>query len=207
MYTSESNALSEIDGDVVKFVFTEHDDVIQWRYFPRYWPFVRGIHRSPVNSPHKGQWRRALMSSLICVWINGCVNNREAGDLRRHRAHYDVIVIFDVLKTNEDKSVLTVGISIRISLIFVPNAPVDNKLALVQVMPWPNRRQAIIWTNADPVHRRIYAALGGGGGGGGGGVNCWVWANTTFIGCFKHLLWFNKEFSHHCVCKCSSTKW
>ena len=61
--------------------------------FPRYWPFVRGIHRSPVNSPHKGQWRGALKSSLICVWINGRVNNREAGDLRRNRAHYDVIVM------------------------------------------------------------------------------------------------------------------
>ena len=32
-----------------------HDDVIKWKHFPRYWPFVRGIHRSPVNSPHKGQ--------------------------------------------------------------------------------------------------------------------------------------------------------
>ena len=30
-----------------------HDDVIKWKYFPRYWPFVWGIHRSPVNSPHK----------------------------------------------------------------------------------------------------------------------------------------------------------
>ena len=38
-----------------------HDDVIKWKHFPRYWPFVRGIHRSPVNSPHKGQWRGALM--------------------------------------------------------------------------------------------------------------------------------------------------
>ena len=47
----------------------------------------------PVNSPHKGQWGEALMFSLICVWINGWVNNREAGDLRRHRAHYDVIVM------------------------------------------------------------------------------------------------------------------
>ena len=48
----------------------------------------------PVNSPHKGQWRRALMFSLICAWKkNGWVNNREAGDLRRHRAHYDVIVM------------------------------------------------------------------------------------------------------------------
>ena len=60
---------------------------------PRYWPFVQGIHRSPVNSPHKGQWHGALMFHLICTWINGWVNNREAGDLRRHRAHYDVTIM------------------------------------------------------------------------------------------------------------------
>ena len=59
-----------------------HDDVIKWKLFPRYWPFVRGIHRSPVNSPHKGQWRGALMFSLIYAWINDWVNNGEAGDLR-----------------------------------------------------------------------------------------------------------------------------
>ena len=70
-----------------------HDDVIKWKHFPRNWLFVRGIHRSPVNSPHKGQWRGALMISLICVWINDWVNNREAGDLRRYRDHYDVIVM------------------------------------------------------------------------------------------------------------------
>ena len=40
-----------------------------------------------------GQWRGALMFSLICVWINGWVNNREAGDLRRHRGHCDVSVM------------------------------------------------------------------------------------------------------------------
>ena len=54
---------------------------------------MRGIHRSPVNSSHKGQWRAALILSLICVWINGWVNNREAGDLRRYRANYEVSVI------------------------------------------------------------------------------------------------------------------
>ena len=70
-----------------------HDDVIKWKHFPRYWPFVRGIHRWPVNSPHKGQWRRALMFSLICARINGWISNREAGDLRRYRAHYDVTVM------------------------------------------------------------------------------------------------------------------
>ena len=70
-----------------------HDDVIKWKHFPRYWPFVRGIHRSPVNSPHKGQWRVALMFSLIWAWINGWVNNGEASNLRRHRTHYDVNVM------------------------------------------------------------------------------------------------------------------
>ena len=70
-----------------------HDDVIKWKHFPRHWLFVRGIHRWPVNSPHKGQWRGALMFSLICAWINAWVNNREAGDLRRYRAHCDVIVV------------------------------------------------------------------------------------------------------------------
>ena len=73
--------------------FAIHDDVIKWKHFPCYWPFVRGIHRSPVNSPHKGQWRGALVFSLICVWINGWVNNGEAADLRRYCANYDVIVM------------------------------------------------------------------------------------------------------------------
>ena len=50
--------------------------------------------RSPVNSPHKSQWSGALFFTLICAWINGWVNNREAGDLRRHyRAHYNVTVM------------------------------------------------------------------------------------------------------------------
>ena len=69
-----------------------HEDVIKWKSFPRYWPFVRGIHRSPVNSPHKGQWRGALMFTLICTRINGWVNNCEAGHLRRNRAHYDIVM-------------------------------------------------------------------------------------------------------------------
>ena len=70
-----------------------HDDVIKWKHFPRDLPFMRGIHRSPVNSPHKGEWRWALMFSLICVWINDWVNSRQAGDLRHHRAHYDVTLM------------------------------------------------------------------------------------------------------------------
>ena len=79
----------------LKQTSTMHDDVIKWKHFSRYWPFVRGIHRSTVNSPHKGQWCGALMFSLICVWINSWVDSHEIGDLRRHRAHYDVSVLDD----------------------------------------------------------------------------------------------------------------
>ena len=70
-----------------------HDDVIKWKHFPHYWPFVQGIHRSLVNSPHKGQWRGALMFSLIYAWTNAWVHNCEAGDLRCHHTHYDVTVM------------------------------------------------------------------------------------------------------------------
>ena len=66
--------------------------VMKWKYFPRYWPFVWGIHRSPVNSPHKGQWRGALMFSLICAWTNSCTNYGDAGDLRRYRAYYVTVM-------------------------------------------------------------------------------------------------------------------
>ena len=55
----------------------KHDDVIKWKHFPRHWSFVSGIHRF----------------SLICAWISSWVNNLEDGDLRRHRTHYDVIVM------------------------------------------------------------------------------------------------------------------
>ena len=54
---------------------------------------MRGIHRSSVNSPHKGQWRGALMFSLIGAWTGGWVNNRDAGDLRRYDTHYDATVL------------------------------------------------------------------------------------------------------------------
>ena len=55
-------------------------------------------------------------------------------------------------------------IFIKISLKVVPKGPIENKWAFVQAMAWHrigDKRQVITWTNADPVHRRIYAALRG----------------------------------------------
>ena len=60
--------------------YFSHNDVIEWKHFPRCGPFVRGIQRSPVNSSHKGQWRGALMFSLICAWTDSWENNGDADD-------------------------------------------------------------------------------------------------------------------------------
>ena len=98
--TSNDNRFMSYNSKNVFMDDKYHDDVIKWKYFPRYWPFVWGIHRSPVNYPHKGQWRGALMFTLICARRNGWVYNREAGDLRRYRLHYDVIVMTKELFVN-----------------------------------------------------------------------------------------------------------
>ena len=68
------------------------DDVIKWKHFPRYWPFLRGNHRPPVDSPQTDQWGGALMSSLICAWTHCWANIGDAGNIRRHRAYHDVAV-------------------------------------------------------------------------------------------------------------------
>ena len=69
-----------------------------WRYQKEAFfvslPFVRGIHRWSVNSPHKDHWRGALTFSLIYAWINVWVNTRDAGGLKSHRAHNDVTVMW-----------------------------------------------------------------------------------------------------------------
>ena len=88
-----------------------HDDVIKWKHGPRYWSFKWGIHRWPVNSPRKGQWSEALMFSLIFAWINFWVNNREVGDLRRHRAHYDVILTWFITVLGSNGEVSKVSIA------------------------------------------------------------------------------------------------
>ena len=62
-------------------------------FFTCCWPFVRGIHRSLVDSFHKGQWRGVLRFSLICAWTNGWATTRGTGDLRSHRTHFDVTVM------------------------------------------------------------------------------------------------------------------
>ena len=76
-----------------------HSDVWRpcWRHqmetFSGLLAICAGNSTVPVNSPRKGPWRGALTFSFVSAWINGWVNNGEAGDLRSKRAHYDIIVM------------------------------------------------------------------------------------------------------------------
>ena len=119
---------------------TVFDDVIKWKHFLRYWSFVRGIHRSPVNSPHKGQWRGALVFSLTSAWTNGWVNSRGAGDLRRNCAHYDVIEIWCFV-------VLLIHVSLReisIALGKSYDCPLDSEV-------YPENMQGSFWVWVQPT--------------------------------------------------------
>ena len=88
--TTFSNAFSWKKLFVLWFEFhwSSHDDVIKWKHFPPYWPFVWGFHRPRVT----GQRHVVLMLSLTCAWVN----NRETGDLRHHHVHYDVTVMLRI---------------------------------------------------------------------------------------------------------------
>ena len=94
----------------------EHDDFITWKHFPRYWSFVRGVHRAPMSSPHKDQWHWASMLSLICAWIYVWVNCGEADYLRRHRAHYDVTLMVTAVNDSVCKA-QCVLVSLKLTLI------------------------------------------------------------------------------------------
>ena len=96
---------------------------------------------SPVTGefPHKGQWRGALMFYLICACTNGWVNNLDAGDLRRHRAHYDVTV----MRQNEYSPFLCVSVYRH---IFHPCLCLTPFLVLFPwslFLTWPNYNKAM----------------------------------------------------------------
>ena len=85
----------------LRFIWRSENSKSRWRHqMETFSAFLTGHlcgeFTGPVQFPHKGQWRGALMFSLICIWINGWVNNREAGDWRRYRAHYDVTVMWNL---------------------------------------------------------------------------------------------------------------
>ena len=112
---------------VYEYMIVSPDDVVKWKPFPRHWSFVRWIHWSPVNSPHKGQWRGALMFSLICA-LNKRLSEQSWGWwFETLRAHYDVIVMkfFHVnakgYMEGDDYGILVSYVEKSISQIFIFN--------------------------------------------------------------------------------------
>ena len=86
-------SLSQFSRSIMSPKFNANDDIMMTSSNGNIFRVSGHLCGSPVNSSHKGQWRGALMFSLIYARINGWVNTDEAGDLRRHHANYDVIVM------------------------------------------------------------------------------------------------------------------
>ena len=140
-----------------------HDDVINWKHFPLYWPFVKTIHRSPVDFPHKGQWGGALIFSLSCVETNDWANNRDAGYLIRHcaRCHVTVmlvvisltIILFQIGKTQQQHKGHVISksctdhfarIRIRAKQLFATNIDCEGRNHLWNVFLRVRVRQSVI---------------------------------------------------------------
>ena len=111
-----------------------HDDIIAWKHFSCYWPFVRGIHRSPVNSPNKGQWCGDLMFCSVCAWINGWENNGDTSDFRCHHSHYDKAVMNYWEKGRDDSLMLA---TLWWYMKCAQRAAYDLKLEMTGLFPKP----------------------------------------------------------------------
>ena len=89
---SQSSITKLNSEDIIDYPYSSHDNVIKWKYFSRYWPIVRGIHRSP---------KLVTRNFDVFFLTNGWANNRDAGDLS-YPARYDVRVIFTLLPDASD---------------------------------------------------------------------------------------------------------
>ena len=139
-------------------LYTSHGDVIKWKHFPRSWPFVRGIHRSPVNSPHESQWRRALMFSLIC--LNERLNKQSwswwfetpSRPLWRHSNADYFLVLFLSTAPSTGYS----GISKVVHLAFIVNTWIK------QTRPYDcmfHKEKSLDWELTERVNKHLVAFL------------------------------------------------
>ena len=136
-----STVLQGIACCTTEHTWLVHNDVIKWKHFPHYWPFVREIHRSPVKSPHKGQWRGAFMFYLM------------ACDLRRHRAHYEVIIMLTNMSCGAESGISKAAVAMspfvtRSSRTLVLTA--QNKQRLTSTKMFPNV-YILNWTDCNKI--------------------------------------------------------
>ena len=141
------------------------------------------------NSPVAGEFpsqrpvMRNFMFSLVGVWINGWVKNREAGVLRRHRAHYDVIVMKCNIRTHvTDISVWSVLVTLLSGECYITPLMINQHW-----LRWwlgAVRQHAITWANIDQDLRRPLVSLGHNA--------LYMGTRTvwpTFCRCYKILFW------------------
>ena len=128
------------------------------------WPVF--YRRHVDRSPHKGQWRGALIFSLIYAWTNGWVNNRDAGYLRRYRAHYDVTVMAMFVKRHRVLPVQFVTVNLNLVpvllkgtfVFWICKVIIDDKSALVQQMAWC-RQATTITSLPEPMWAKLRDAI------------------------------------------------
>ena len=120
------------------------------------------------NSPVAGEFpaQRPVTRSFdgfffICVWINGWVNNREAGDLRRYRGHLDVIVMITRSLQTSDVSSVLIGRELssyhlqaccKNGLFFLPGELMTLTARLGNVMTFVRDKKA--WTQTYRVRHK-----------------------------------------------------
>ena len=101
IYSGKMNILSfmcQIYGLLLSVRMSEVKPNSWWRHqmetFSVLLAFCAGNSPDPGEFPSQRPVAWSFDVFLICAWINGWVNNGEASDLRRHRAHYDVTVMY-----------------------------------------------------------------------------------------------------------------
>ena len=65
------------------YIYIYDYEIMTRKYFPRYWPFVRGFHQWPMGFPHKGHGFFSFDVRLGRL----LKNSRVSGDLRRYESH------------------------------------------------------------------------------------------------------------------------
>ena len=175
----------------------DHDDVIKWKRFPRYWPFVRRIHRSPLNSPHKVQWRGALMFALIWA-LNKRLSKQPQGWWFGTPSCSLWRIGMQSGRFYADDTFKRILVSENLSPKFVPKRPIKNKPELIEIMAWHR-------TGNRPLYEQIITQFTN------GCVTKLQWINIAKYNKIEcNLIWFVFDFTAKCrglQCNCVMIVW
>ena len=139
---------------------------IRMGYFFPWWRHQMETFSALLATDHR--WRGALVFSLICTWTNGWANNRDAGNLRRHRAHYDAIVMFvqfhwgdptvlDVIVTvKKCHEVFKNGATVSVGSIYDDN---HHQVSAVKICKCPRLGATFVGAIQQPVDRHVNSVM------------------------------------------------